>query len=579
MTLRSRPVLDRKHRPRWQDELRTQQLIVVGFAIAIAVAIGIFGAAAWNGYWETHSRPIADVAGTSFDQADLAERETILTMELVANIQELQGQLTGGPRDQILQQQLDQLNAQSSSLMTTAASSLVDGEVLASRAGDFNVSVSDDQVDAEVAKRLALPERVHANLILIEALPEDAEAGAEPTDEQRQAALDEAQAAKERVEGGEDFAAVATDVSDDFTASTGGGLGWFEDGDVAYDEYFDAMADASAGDLVGPIETDRGAAVLQLVERREATGEGPLVALLRGNGISDEEYRDFVRSDILDDAYREHFETAVVVSPADQRRVAQILIAPVSGTPVPQVRARHVLISPDPSLQDQAEATDEQWAAAEAEAEEVRGMLEADDADWNAIAEEHSDDTGSGTRGGDLGWSDPDNSPYVPEFAAALAELEVGEISEPIRSQFGYHVIQKTGERESPQAEAEDIAAQLADDPDAFAALAEQYSEDPETASDGGELGWVARYQLSRIQEDAVFALGEVGEISPVVDAGEAGIVIYQLLETNDSQEIEADRLDEIRANGFERWLDEVVRNGVETWLDPQYQTSPTTAA
>ena len=268
----------------------------------------------------------------------------------------------------------------------------------------------------------------------------------------------------------------------------------------------------------------------------------------------------------------------MVVSPADQRRVAQILIAPVSGTPVPQVRARHVLISPDPSLQDQAEATDEQWAAAEAEAEEVRGMLEADDADWNAIAEEHSDDTGSGTRGGDLGWSDPDNSPYVPEFAAALAELEVGEISEPIRSQFGYHVIQKTGERESPQAEAEDIAAQLADDPDAFAALAEQYSEDPETASDGGELGWVARYQLSRIQEDAVFALGEVGEISPVVDAGEAGIVIYQLLETNDSQEIEADRLDEIRANGFERWLDEVVRNGVETWLDPQYQTSTTAA-
>ena len=148
------------------------------------------------------------------------------------------------------------------------------------------------------------------------------------------------------------------------------------------------MADASAGDLVGPIETDRGAAVLELVERREATGEGPLVDLLRGNGISDEEYREFVRGDILDDAYRDHFETAVVVSPAAQRRVAQIFIAPVSGTPVPQVRARHVLISPDPSLQDQAEATDEQWAAAEAEAEEVEGCS-ATDADWNAIADEH----------------------------------------------------------------------------------------------------------------------------------------------------------------------------------------------
>ena len=97
MTLRSRPVLDRKHRPRWQDELRTQQLIVVGFAIAIAVAIGIFGAAAWNGYWETHSRPVADVEGTSFSKADLDQRETILTMELVANLQELQGQLDRRP--------------------------------------------------------------------------------------------------------------------------------------------------------------------------------------------------------------------------------------------------------------------------------------------------------------------------------------------------------------------------------------------------------------------------------------------------------------------------------------------------
>ena len=51
MSFRSRPVLDRRHRPRWQDELRTQQLIVIAFAVAISLAIGIFGAAAWNGYW------------------------------------------------------------------------------------------------------------------------------------------------------------------------------------------------------------------------------------------------------------------------------------------------------------------------------------------------------------------------------------------------------------------------------------------------------------------------------------------------------------------------------------------------
>ncbi len=574
MTLRSRPVLDRKHRPRWQDELRTQQLIIVGFAIAIAVAIGIFGAAAWNGYWESHARPVADVAGTGFDRADMSERQTILTMELIAELQELESQLTGGPRDQIINQQVEALNQQAGSLPSSAIDSLVDGEVLASRAAEYDVAVTDEEVDTEMALRLALRERVNANLILIEVLPEDAEAGAEPTDEQLEAAMAEAQAAKERVEGGETFSAVAIEVSDDFTASTGGTLGWFEDGDVAYDEYFDALADADAGDLVGPIETERGAAVLELVERREATGEGPLLTLLRDNGISDEEYRDYVRSDILPDAYREHFEAEVVVTPAPQRRVAQIVIAPVAGTPVPQERARHVLVQPDPALTDQAEATEEQWAAALAEANEVHELVSAEDADWNAIAAEHSDDTGSGARGGDLGWSDPANSPYVPEFTAALAELEVGEISEPVRSSFGYHVIQKTDERESPQAQAEEIHAQLETDPDAFGELAMQHSEDTATAQNGGELGWVAHYELSRAQEEAVFGLADVGDISDVIDGGETGIVIYRLLEISESEEIPEERLDQIRENGFERWLDEVVRNGVETWIDPQFQST-----
>jgi len=576
MTLRSRPVLDRRHRPRWQDELRTQQLTIVGFAVAIAVAIGIFGAAAWNGYWESHARPVAEVAGTSFDRADMNERQTIITMELIAELQELESQLTGGPRDQIINQQIEALNQQAGSLSSSAIDSLVDGEVLAARAAEFDVSVTDGEVDTEMAVRLALRERVNANLILIEALPGDAEADAEPTDEQREAAMAEAQAAKERVEGDEDFAAVATEVSDDFTASTGGVLGWFEDGDVAYDEYFDALADASAGDLVGPIETDRGAAVLELVQRREATGEGPLLTLLRDNGISDEEYRDYVRSDILPDAYREHFETGVVVTPAPQRRVAQIVIAPATGTPVPQERLRHVLVQPDPELTEQAEATDEQWEAALAEANEVHELVSAEDADWSAIAEEHSDDTGSGANGGDLGWSDPANSPYVPEFSAALAELEVGEISEPVRSSFGYHVIQKTGERESPQAQADEIHEQLDTDPDAFAELAMQHSEDGVTAQDGGELGWVARYELSRAQEEAVFGLAGVGDVSEVVDGGAEGIVIYRLLEISESEEIPDERLDEIRASGFERWLDEVVRDGVETWIDPQFESSTT---
>ncbi|HSO01435.1 MAG TPA: peptidylprolyl isomerase [Gaiellaceae bacterium] len=587
MTIRSRPVLDRKHRPRWQDELRTQQLTVIGFAVAIAIALGIFGAAAWNGWWESHLRPVASVDGESYTRGELNVRERIITAETVAQITELNAQL-GGPRDQLLQQQIDSLSQRLSSIPTTAAQSLVDGAVLRAQADAFDVSVGDDAVDAEISERVTLPERIQARLILVEpevdepaegeGEDEDAEAAdPEPTQEQLDAAREAAQAALDRVEGGEEFATVATDVSDDFTRTAGGELGWFEAGDVAYDEYFEALAEAEAGDLVGPIEGERGFAVLQLVARRDRTTEDGLDGLLERQGVSDEAYRSFVREQLLVEGYLAHFRDEVVGSSAPQRRVAEIVIQPLTGAALPQERARHVLIQPDPELDDQAEATEEQWEAALAEAEDVAEQLGAEDADWFAIAEEHSDDTGSAVRGGDLGWYDPAASPYVEEFAAALEELEVGEISDPVRTDFGYHVIQKTGERESPEEQAAALVEELRADPDGFAEVAERVSENPETAQEGGEVGWIARYQLERMQEEAVFGLTEAGEISDPVDAGDAGIVIYQLLETSDDREITDDQLAEIQRAGFERWLDEEVRTPIQTWVDPQF--SSTTAA
>lgn len=588
MTIRSRPVLDRKHRPRWQDELRTQQLTVIGFAVAIAVALGIFGAAAWNGWWESHLRPVASVDGETYTRGELSVRERIITAEAVAQVTELSAQL-GGPRDQLLQQQIDSLSQRLNAIPTTAADSLVDGAVLSAQADAFDVNVGDDAVDAEIADRITLPERIQARLILVEpetagtddeqpAEGEDGEAAAdEPTQEQLDAARDLAQAAFDRIDGGEEFAAVAAEVSDDFTSTTGGELGWFEDGDVAYDEYFDALADAEAGELVGPVEVERGFAVLQLVARRDSTTEGGLDELLDGQGVSDEAYRSFVREQLLIESYLDHFGDEVIGDSAPQRRVAEIVIRPLTAEAVPQERARHVLIQPDPELDDQAEATDEQWAAALAEAEEVAEQVRAEDADWFAIAEERSDDTGSAARGGDLGWYDPAASPYVEEFTAALEDLGVGDISDPIRTDFGYHVIQKTGERESPEEQAAALVEELRADPDSFAAIAARVSENPETAQEGGELGWIARYQLDRMLEDAVFALAEVGDVSDPVDAGESGIVIYQLLETSEDREIADDQLAEIQRAGFERWLDEEVRAPVQTWVDPQF--SSTTAA
>ena len=155
--------------------------------------------------------------------------------------------------------------------------------------------------------------------------------------------------------------------------------------------------------------------------------------------------------------------------------------------------------------------------------------------------------------------------------------MEVGEISDPVRTEFGYHVIQKTGERESPEEQAAALVEELRADPERFAEVAERVSENPETAREGGELGWIARYQLDPMLEDAVFGLTEVGEVSDPVDAGESGTVIYQLLETSDDREIDEDQRTAIQQAGFERWLEEEVRAPIPTWVDPQF--SSTTAA
>jgi foldase protein PrsA len=67
-----------------------------------------------------------------------------------------------------------------------------------------------------------------------------------------------------------------------------------------------------------------------------------------------------------------------------------------------------------------------------------------DGADFATLASENSIDTGSGSAGGSLGWATTDG--YVTEFKTAADALKVGETSEPVQSQFGWHIIRKVDE-------------------------------------------------------------------------------------------------------------------------------------
>lgn len=103
------------------------------------------------------------------------------------------------------------------------------------------------------------------------------------------------------------------------------------------------------------------------------------------------------------------------------------------------VRARHILVrmqgSPVPVKPDQKDLSEEE---ALAKARELRARL-LEGADFAALATAESDDAGSAVKGGDVGAFG--RGQMVPSFEEAAFALQPGEISEPVRSRFGYHII------------------------------------------------------------------------------------------------------------------------------------------
>ena len=110
------------------------------------------------------------------------------------------------------------------------------------------------------------------------------------------------------------------------------------------------------------------------------------------------------------------------------------------------VSARHILVrfqgSQVPLRQGQKDLSD---AEALAKAQELRKRI-VEGADFAALAKIESDDVGSGANGGDLGTFH--HGQMVPAFDAAAYALKAGEISEPVKTQFGYHII-KVEKRET----------------------------------------------------------------------------------------------------------------------------------
>ncbi|MDO4905962.1 MAG: peptidylprolyl isomerase [Lautropia sp.] len=110
---------------------------------------------------------------------------------------------------------------------------------------------------------------------------------------------------------------------------------------------------------------------------------------------------------------------------------------------VERTHARHILL-PVTSPEEEADAV--------RRLEEFKRNIEGGQADFAVLARDFSKDNGSARKGGDLGWLYPGET--VPDFERAMQVLSDGQISDPVRSQFGLHLIQVLGRRtdtESPE--------------------------------------------------------------------------------------------------------------------------------
>ena len=103
---------------------------------------------------------------------------------------------------------------------------------------------------------------------------------------------------------------------------------------------------------------------------------------------------------------------------------------------VSQTKVRHILVKPSEIMTDQ-------------QARELVTSLKArveDGEDFADLAREYSEDIGSAQEGGDLGWTSPGQ--MVPEFEQTMQITAVGEISDPVKSQFGWHILEVLDRRE-----------------------------------------------------------------------------------------------------------------------------------
>lgn len=294
---------------------------------------------------------------------------------------------------------------------------------LRQRAVDSTIVISDTEVDAFLKDQRrnpafgASPQAQPQPQAQPEPAPEQAAAPSGPmlyalaqilvrvpegsSSEQLAALRKKAEGILARAKRGDDFASLAAAASDGPEALQGGVMG-VRPLDGWPDLFVKAISNLQKGEVTNLIQSGNGFHIIKVMDRGTAQPAPSRTARA----------------------------PAPAQAPQPAARPPQAAAAPQGPTEVMQTRARHILIKTSTVMSDET---------ARQRLEQVRQRLVAGDAKFEDMARQYSQDS-SAPQGGELGWLNPGET--VPPFEAAMNALKPGEISVPIQSPFGWHLIQ-----------------------------------------------------------------------------------------------------------------------------------------
>jgi len=568
MTLRARPTTRKPHRTGADSDSRRNLYYNLGFGAVVLAALAILFGAGFATWYDDHLATVATVNGEAITKDQVRTRvkiESFRLDQLAARTQEQMnlGRISSADG----QQRLSIISQQKSSVDQLAISREEDTVLLAQLGRQRNVIVTDAQVDAKLTEEATTAEQRHAWVISV--IPEVSTGATEPTATQKDAARTKAEGLLAELKGGTAWDEVVKSSGDSYAATKGDLLYITKAATTPDPKFVAAVFALAASGLTDVVEGDDGTfrigrvsdIIAEAVDANWATRIGEA-------GIDLKDYRRVLAASVTRDAIEAQLIKEVVETPSTQRKVSEVFISGSSTSEGGnEVKSRHILYSPkdDPQGAAQLAADDPAWAAAEAEAKAAYEKIKSGQADFADLAKKESDDTGSGAEGGELGWYGPDAG-LDTAFAAAIfaPDVKVGDLLQPVRSQFGWHVIQVEGIRAPAPVRAQQVVDAARQPGSDFAALAKANS-DGSTASAGGDIGWVARYQLDRQQEDAILGL-QAGGVSEVVTTS-SGFYVFKVTEVADRLP-DATQAETLRSSAFTNWYTGIRDDPTKTTIE-----------